>query len=225
METKLIVFEGIDGSGKGTQCQLLVSRLEKLGKKVLKFRYPAYNDPSSTMIELYLGGRLVPFGTENPYTITSIYAIDHQLAFQKYLEEAYYDNETIIVLDRYFGSNIIHQMPKIEEKYWEYYIGWLRSYEIGKLGLPDPDITFYLDVDPDVSVQLIKARCRAYNISPDIHERNSEYLHKCARAGLYGAEHCGWSIINCMDKETNFISPINIIADQIWELLPNEIKI
>ena len=64
METKLIVFEGIDGSGKGTQCQLLVSRLEKLGKKVLKFRYPAYNDPSSTMIELYLGGRLVPFGTE-----------------------------------------------------------------------------------------------------------------------------------------------------------------
>lgn len=224
METKLIAFEGIDGSGKGTQCQLLLSRLEKLGKKVLKFRYPAYNDLSSALVEIYLGGRLVPFGTENPYTISSIYAIDHQLAFQKYLQKAYEDNETIIVLDRYIGSNIIHQMSKLPEHQWDEYIEWIRSYEFGKLKLPRPDVTFYLDIDPEVSMKLIAARCRAQNISPDIHEKNYDYLRICARAGLYGAEKCNWEIINCMDKETNFIQSSNKIADQIWETLPEKIK-
>ena len=166
MEAKLIAFEGIDGSGKGTQCQLLVSQLESLGKKVLKFRYPAYQDLSSTMVEIYLGGRLIPF---DPYAISSIYAVDHQIAFQKYLEKAYYDDETIIVLDRYIGSNIIHQMSRLDEREWDSYIEWIRSYEFGKLNLPRPDITFYMDIDPDVSMKMIAARCRAQNISPDIH--------------------------------------------------------
>jgi Thymidylate kinase len=225
METKLIVFEGIDGSGKGTQCQMLVRRLEKLGKKVLKFRYPAYQDLSSIMIEHYLSGRLVRFGYENPYTISAIYAIDHQLSFQNHLRSAYEDDETTIILDRYIGSNIIHQMPKLPERDWNEYIEWIHSFEFGKLKLPRPDITFYMDIDPEISMKLITSRCRAQNISPDIHEQNAEYLRVCARAGLYGAEKCQWEIINCMDKETNFISPTNIIADQIWELLPNEIKI
>lgn len=224
MEAKLIAFEGIDGSGKGTQCQLLVRQLESLGKKVLKFRYPAYQDLSSTMVEIYLGGRLIPFDQANPYAISSIYAVDHQIAFQKYLEKAYYDDETIIVLDRYIGSNIIHQMSRLDEREWDSYIEWIRSYEFGKLNLPRPDITFYMDIDPDVSMKMIAARCRAQNISPDIHEKNRDYLHSCSRAGLYGAENCGWTIINCMDKENQFVDKVHHIRNRIWDAIPVEIK-
>ena len=37
---KLVVFEGLDRAGKTTQCQMLVSALEKQGQKVLFMRFP-----------------------------------------------------------------------------------------------------------------------------------------------------------------------------------------
>ena len=72
----LIVIEGIDGSGKQTQTEMLISRLEKI-KKIRKIAFPDYDSDTSALVKMYLGGK---FGENafdvNAYTASSFYAVD-----------------------------------------------------------------------------------------------------------------------------------------------------
>ena len=55
---KLIVIEGLDGSGKATQANLLFERLEKNNLKVKKVTFPDYESDSSAPVRMYLAGKL-----------------------------------------------------------------------------------------------------------------------------------------------------------------------
>ena len=55
---RFIVIEGLDGSGKTTQSELLVNRLREQGKKVRALSFPRYGEKSCTLVEMYLGGEL-----------------------------------------------------------------------------------------------------------------------------------------------------------------------
>ena len=54
---KLIVIEGLDGSGKGTQAELLAKNLEAQGKAVRKISFPDYASDSSALVKMYLSGQ------------------------------------------------------------------------------------------------------------------------------------------------------------------------
>ena len=47
---KLIVIEGLDGSGKGTQAKILAETLEKQCKKIKKVSFPVYESNSSALV-------------------------------------------------------------------------------------------------------------------------------------------------------------------------------
>jgi dTMP kinase len=49
-----VVIDGIDGSGKGTQVEILRKHFESLGKKVKILDYPRYGNPSAFFVEKYL---------------------------------------------------------------------------------------------------------------------------------------------------------------------------
>ena len=55
---KLIVLEGLDGSGKGTQSRYLAEQLEEAGKKVRLIDFPKYGSDGASLVELYLQGGL-----------------------------------------------------------------------------------------------------------------------------------------------------------------------
>ena len=80
---KLIVFEGIDGSGKSTQYGLLCRRLEKEGLDFRKIVFPQYKEESSALIRMYLGGK---FGTDpsdvNAYAASCFFAVDRYASFK-----------------------------------------------------------------------------------------------------------------------------------------------
>lgn len=217
MKSKLIVIEGLDGSGKATQAKILADRLKALGHTVRKLEFPDYDSPSSALVKMYLGGE---FGSKpgdvNAYAASAFYAVDRAAG---YLSDWKRDcgNGTILLCDRYCTSNIIYQMAKVAENERDGFIDWAADFEYDKLGLPRPDMVIYLDVDPDVSQKLMEKRYSGDNSKKDLHESNLGFLLSCRESALYAAEKCGWKLLDCCrDGE---IKPIDEIAADIYDLV------
>jgi dTMP kinase len=198
----LIVLEGLDGSGKATQAQALRERLEGLGLPVRKLSFPVYESPSSALVRMYLQGE---FGTDpqavNAYAASSFYAVDRYASYKKDWAD-FYAQGGILVADRYTTSNAIHQCSKLEREEWEAFLQWLFHYEYQLLGIPAPDLVLYLEVDPQVSQELIRGRYQGDESKKDIHERDLDYLERSRAAAEHCAQVLGWQRIRCTQGGT-----------------------
>ena len=191
---KLIIFEGLDGSGKGTQAELACQNLHKKGYDPLKISFPDYDSPSSALVKMYLSGE---FGQRpddvNAYAASTFYAVD-----------------------RYTTSNAVHQCSKLPPMHWDGFLEWLFEFEYKKLGLPAPDAVVYLAVDPDVSQRLIAQRYHGDESKKDIQERDTEYLARSRAAAEYCARKLGWHRIECtttVDGQKTIRTPEDIQAE------------
>ena len=198
---KLIVFEGIDGSGKSTQFKRICVRLEADGKDFIRVAFPQYDKPSSALIKMYLGGE---FGEDpdsvNAYAASSFYAVDRFASFQTIWRE-YYENGGIVLTDRYTTSNAIHQGAKLPANAREEFFKWLREYEFQLLGLPEPDLVLYMDIDASSSVTRMARREAETGIAADIHEKNFDYLQRSAECAKHAARFYGWQSIHCFAND------------------------
>lgn len=215
MNSKIIVIEGLDGSGKATQTQILAEKLANQGKKVRKLEFPDYANPSSSLVKMYLGG---DFGDKpedvNAYAASAFYAVDRVASYMQFWKKDYAD-DSVILSDRYATSNIIYQMSKLPENEWDSFIEWQADFEYKKLGIPQPDKVIYLDVDPKVSQKLMEKRYNGDNSKKDLHEKNLNYLLECRKSAIYAAQKCGWTVIDCC--ENGEIKAIEKIAKEIEE--------
>ncbi len=201
MSGKLIVLEGLDGSGKATQTAMLCDSLLKRGVTMRHISFPDYDEPSSALVKMYLGGE---FGKNpnavNAYAASSFYAVDRFASYAKFWG-ADYQNGTVIVADRYTTSNLVYQLSKLPKMEWDSFIDWVQDYEYNKLGLPKPDVTLYLDMPPLVSQKLLNQRYHGDTNKKDIHESNLNYLAVCRESAAYAANKLGWQVINCADGD------------------------
>ena len=133
----LVVLEGLDGSGKGTQAQLLHRALENRGEPVREVTFPDYSSPSSSLVKMYLNGE---FGSDpedvNAYAASAFYAVDRYASYKKDWG-ADYRQGALILCDRYATSNLIYQLGKLPRTEWEDYLAWAQDLEYNKLGIPD----------------------------------------------------------------------------------------
>lgn len=194
---KLIVIEGLDGSGKTTQVELLPEKLKKLGVDSRLISFPDYEDPSSTLVRMYLGGE---FGDRpdavNAYAASLFYAVDRYASFKRHRSE-YYENGGVVISGRYVESNAYHQMAKLPDSEWEKYLGWLYETEYEKTAIPKPDLVIFLDMPTSVSSALMTSRYKGDETKRDIHEKDRAYLEACRKAAKYAADKCGWTVISC----------------------------
>jgi len=217
MKGKLIVIEGLDGSGKATQTARLFDTLKNKGVNVRKVSFPNYESDSSAPLRMYLRG---DFGTSpdsvNPYAASSFFAVDR---FAGYKSDwgGLYDGGGTILADRYTTSNAIHQCSKLPEEKWDSFLEWLFTYEYDLMGIPSPDCVIYLRVDPEVSQELLSKRYDANEEKKDIHERNVEYLKRSRRAADYCAKKLDWATVECVVDGS--MRTIEEIADEIGEKL------
>ena len=220
--SKLIVIDGLDGSGKTTQSQLLFSYMEQHspnGAKLISF--PDYENPSSQLVKMYLAG---DFGKDaqqvSAYAASSFYAVDRYASYRLYWESAYCSGKNILAT-RYATSNMIHQMGKLPREEWDAFLDWIKDYEHKKLGLPAPDQVVFLDMDLEISAKLLTGRYHGDESKKDIHEANRQYLMNCRESALYAAQREGWTVIRCDDGEN--VLPLEVIARKITEsLIPLE---
>lgn len=194
---KLIVIEGTDGSGKSTQFELLAARLEREGRTFHRLRFPRYDQPSSALIRMYLGG---DFGTDpeavNAYAASTFYAVDRYASFVQDWRQAYEAGD-LFLSDRYTTSNAVHQGGKVATEERAAFFRWLYDLEYNRMELPRPDLVVLLDMPTELSEQLLRRREADTHTRADIHEQDRAYLNRCRETAREAAAHYGWSLVSC----------------------------
>ena len=218
---KLIVFEGIDGSGKSCQYRHICQRLENDGIDYNHIVFPRYDKESSALIRMYLGGS---FGSHpedvNAYTASTFYAVDRFASYREAWGEIY-NAGGLIISDRYTTSNAVHQGCKLSDEELPEFFGWLYDLEYVKMGLPQPDLVIYLDVDIDTSLARMKHRQDKTHTAADIHEKDVEYLRRCLHTADMAADYYGWTRIPFMKDGVE--REVEEKKDEIYELIRKHI--
>lgn len=193
---RLVVIEGIDGSGKTTQYELLQKRLDSEGVPYMGTAFPNYESPSGRLVKAYLDGA---FGSNpgdvNAYAASSFFAVDRFASFKSDPWGELYRSGGLVISARYTTSNAIHQAAKLPEGERKGFFEWLSGYEYGLLGLPKPDAVFYLDISPEAAAKRVAQREAQGGAHRDIHEKNTDYLNGCAKAGRLAAAYFGWIVV------------------------------
>ena len=219
---KLIVIDGLDGSGKSTQLEITEKKLIELGHQVKTISFPDYNSPSSALVKMYLGGEFSDNPNDiNAYAASSFYAVDRYASYHKYWKK-FYENGYIILAARYVSSNAIHQMSKVEQENWDSYIKWLYDYEYKKLGIPEADSVIFLDMTIEASQKFLSKRYDGDESKKDIHESDISYLQNCRKSALYASEKLNWNVVECCTD--NAPLSINEISDKILTIIKKAIK-
>lgn len=214
MKGKLIIIEGLDGSGKSTQIELLRARAERGGRQIRQIKFPNYAEDSSALVRAYLSGELGTLDQIGAYAASVLYSVDRYGTWCRHMREDYAQG-CIFLLDRYTTANMYHQTTKLPREEWDRFLDWLEDLEYDKMGLPRPDLVLYLDMQPQTSRRLLEKRYHGDESRKDLHEANFQYLLSCREAALYAADRCGWRVLPCCDGEQPL--PIEQIADMIWE--------
>ena len=218
---KLIVLEGIDGSGKSSQYRRLCTRMEQDQIAYNHIVFPRYEQESSALIRMYLAGE---FGTHpndvNAYAASTFYAVDRYAAYKTDWGKLY-ENGALILSDRYTTSYAVHQGAKLPEDELPDFFAWLSDLEYGKMGLPRPDLVIYLDVDIQTSLARMRRREARHHTKAYIHEKDTSYLERCLRTAQLAAEYYGWTRIPFLKdgKERELMEK----NDEIYRILRDHI--
>lgn len=225
---KLIVIEGIDSSGKGTQSAMLKDRLTKEGYPWYETTFPQYDSESSFFVRQYLGGA---YGDKaqalSAKQASFCYAMDrfHTFRTNKELRQALSDETKTVITDRYTTSNIIYQAAKLQtEKEMDQIIDWICNLEYGDLELPVPDLVIMPHIEIEKNIELLKnrdieANANKNNMKTDIHERDFDYLRRVSVASEMIAEKLKFKVIDCMNSEGELRT-----RDDIHEEIYGEVK-
>lgn len=215
MSGRLIVFEGTDGSGKATQTELLCRELDQRGIPYKKLTFPRYDQDSSALIRLYLGGA---FGSRpddvNAYAAATFYAVDRYASYKQDWG-AFYESGGLLIADRYTTSNAVHQTVKLPVEERKAFLDWLFDFEYRMLGLPKPTRVLYLDIPTDLTEQMMRRREHETHTKADIHEQDDAYLRHCRENAAFVVDYCGWTKIVC--TEQGRLRPIEDIHAEVME--------
>lgn len=217
---KLIVLEGIDGSGKTTQMNLLVAYLKEKGAHVLTVDFPQYGKQSAALVEMYLNGAFGEAKDVTPYQASIFYAVDRFAA--KHAMEQHLREGGIIISNRYATANAVHQAGKIkngDER--DAFLAWLDHLEYELFGIPRPTTVLFFDVPEEISQALVaKKHAREYlhnGATHDIHERDAEHLRSAREAARFVAQKYNWlPVESYVDGE---MRPIDAIHEDVKVLL------
>ncbi len=225
LKGKLIVIDGIDGSGKKTQTDLLVKNLKEKEVKVKVVDFPQYHKKSSTLVQLYLTGEFGSAQEVTPYQASIFYACDRFAAknkIQEWLKQGYF-----IISNRYTSANQIHQAGKIKNlKAKNKFLDWLENLEFKILGISQPDLVFYLSLPPALAQNLVsKKGFRKYlsGNKKDIHETDYLHLMDAWKNGLLVAKKYSWQVIKCYQGKK--VLPRPVIAQKIWAIASKKLKV
>jgi dTMP kinase len=191
MRGLLIAFEGLDQSGKQTQAERLRDRLVEAGRMVRLLSFPAYD----TSIGAEIGRALQGDRDYGPDVMQLLY-IANRYEWKPQIEFEL-GRGTVLICDRYLASSIAYGEAQGLDPAW---LTGIQTY------LPQPDVTFLLDIDPDVSARRKTADRDKYERDLALLGRvRSSYIRQSATAS-------GWSKLDASrDREE--------VAADVWTIV------
>jgi dTMP kinase len=189
MHGLLISFEGLDQSGKQTQAERLRDRLTAAGRTVRLLSFPDYETP----IGQEIGRALRSERHYGPDVMQLLYIANRYEWKHEILRER--EAGTILVCDRYLASSIAYGEAQGLDGAW---LSAIQKH------LPQPDLTFLLDIQPDVSA-------RRKTADRDKYERDLALLARVRESYLRQAKE-GWTRLDAdRDREQ--------VAVDVWATL------
>lgn len=187
MRGLLVAFEGLDQSGKQTQAELLRDRLAVLGRSVRLLSFPDYD----TAIGAEIGRALRGERHYGPDVMQLLY-VANRYEWKPEIAEAH-DRGAIVVCDRYVASSIAYGEAQWLDPAW---LVSIQKY------LPQPDLTVFLDIPPDVSA-------RRKRDGRDRYEQDLALLARVRDSYVRQATGAGWVRIDA-DRDRQ------AVADEVW---------
>jgi dTMP kinase len=198
---KLLAVEGIDGSGKRTQVDLLTAALQARGHSVYSTGFPQYDSWFGKMVGQFLNGELGPLESVDPHFTVLLYAGDRFEAKPKL--EAALNNGQIVLADRYIGSNLAHQTARVPAAKRSAFLDWIEHLEYNIYGLPRESLILYLRVPPSEAQKLIARKSTRSYTSAQKDLLEASLLHLEDAAGMYDvlSRRPNWATIECFDAK------------------------
>lgn len=207
---KLIVIEGIDGSGKGTQFEILLKYLSKKQISYASFDFPQYGKTFfGNFAGRFLNGEFGHFSRINPYLASFPYAADRWQIKNKIWQAI--NEGKLVVCNRYTPSSI-YQAAKIKTSQRKKFLDWVETLEYEVFGIPRPSLVIFLYVPVVLAQTLIVKKKK------DLYEKDVKYLKKVENMYLNVVKtNKDWIKISCVENDS-ILSP-ETIHKKIIEVL------
>ena len=237
-----MAIEGIDGSGKGTQAQMLLDRAREMGYTTALLSFPQYQvTQSSKWIAEYLKGDFGELDEVPPFFAGMMFALDRYESKNQIMDSL--NEHDLVIMDRYVASNLAYQGARIANDDRSRFVDRLLKLEYEIYGLPKPELTLFLDMPVAFSEFLISERgTRAYTADDeikgataeqvdvplgryDIHEENTEYLHavhEMYQRLIQSNDMYPHEVINCKNKDGRLRSREDI-AREVWSAVEEKL--
>lgn len=224
-----IVIEGLDGSGKSTQLKKIKSYLKNQQKNYHFLHFPKVEDGIfGNLIARFLRGDLGEINQVNPYLVGLIYAGDRDDSKQQI--NNWLNQGDLVIIDRYVYSNMAFQGAKLQSPAEKKELrNWLRNLEFNHYGIPQPDVSLFLDVPFEFTTQSLtnqrQGDDRNYlNGKQDIHEADLSFQEQVRHEYLaLIKEDENFHHIKCYNEHLQMLSPDEIFQKIINKLTKHKI--
>ncbi|HEX7032007.1 MAG TPA: dTMP kinase [Nitrososphaera sp.] len=170
---KIIVLEGTDKAGKTTQSRMLAEAIKALGKVAVVVDFPDYTTPIGTEIRAFLDGKR-DYPPEAKHLLFSANRWEKKKEIESMVESG-----TIVVMNRYWQSNLIYGVSNGMDADW--------LLKLDK-GLPKEDLAIVILVKPEISAK------RAEKL--DLFESDKQLAAKAYKNYLKFAKQFRWKVID-----------------------------
>ena len=208
--TRIIAFEGIDGTGKTVQISYLKQKLESMGYRVGMLSFPNYEGFFGRELGRMLSGDGKSSADKvDAKSMCLWYALDRF----KTIGEIRLNEYDFLLLNRFTLSNVVYQSIRADERKREEMVDWILQLEHDCLKLPVPDMYMVFDVEPETSKKNVANKgYRDYvGDREDVYEKSRDLMDKARKMYRSLAGKLGnITIIDCMDRESEMKSPLKI---------------
>jgi dTMP kinase len=204
---KLIVLEGIDGSGKHTQREVLARAMRERGVAHVTIEFPRYDGFFGRMVAQYLNGEFGTLAQVDAHFSALLFAGD-RLENKKQLENFLADGK-LVLADRYVASNLAHQGARVAARKLAEFLRWLARLEYEVYGLPREELVIYLRLPAEKAQKLVSRKdVRSYTRRRrDLQEANLAHLRSATRIFDRLAQQGNWATVDCMEGKSDLRQP------------------